>query len=548
MSHFNHAFQKMFLGIKDSALEAFAGQAGTALTQAGIEHGYITSSVTTNGGSTKLTTADLQSYGLGAGTFGLFDSKTYEIQQQTDDNSPCCPLILASASLMTVDKIGPFHGGYQESTKSKMINPKYVNKFYYVPACSPRNAVKSIGTTPYTSQTIGAVATLAAFTPAGADYIDEELCTTTGGTGVGCTIRIKSVDGAGEPQTIALVDAGTGYTVGDTLTIIGADVHAIAATVDVATITPAVTGSCDKEFLCGETYYLRIDLKGSPVLRALHHNAYMTVPAYTGCCSGAEPVGVDPTLVYIQWAEQIIRYPYLSAFVMPVVFDFEGTAWYAPGTTVTLDGTATPVTSAQWWDSYAPAAPWVNENTGGMRLYGAYVDTKFGNCSFQVTDHYELEPVRIYASMVDLNGDPCTFEQICVYTECDGFQGQGFGETVLRDLILSESYLQNVVPSSDPRLREVLHGFDIINSVSRTGAYGRYYIQHVVPRFNNPSGMFDSDQYLLCIPVLDRSTTFETFVNGWLSCNTETTACVQLEAHECGDCIIAPDAALINPN
>lgn len=544
MSHFNHAFQKMFLGIKDSAPEAFAGQAGTALTQAGIEHGYITSSVTTNGGSTKLTTADLQSYGLGAGTFGLFSAENYQIQQIGD--TPCCPLVLASASLMTVDKIGPFHGGYQESTKSKMINPKYVNKFYYIPACSPRNAVKSIGTTPYTSQTVGSVDAGDTIVDGTAVYVTGNTYATTGGTGNGCTVIVTY---AGDAVTAVTVDvAGAGYTDGDTLTIVGPTVGTLA-TFDVDGITPAVTGSCDKEFLCGETYYLRIDLKGSPVLRALHHNAYMTVPAYTGCCSGAEPVGVDPTLVYIQWAEQIIRYPYLSAFVMPVVFDFEGTAWYAPGTTVTLDGTATPVTSAQWWDSYAPAAPWVNENTGGMRLYGAYVDTKFGNCSFQVTDHYELEPVRIYASMVDLNGDPCTFEQICVYTECDGFQGQGFGETVLRDLILSESYLQNVVPSSDPRLREVLHGFDIINSVSRTGAYGRYYIQHVVPRFNNPSGMFDSDQYLLCIPVLDRSTTFETLMTSWLACSSgNPTSCVHLEVHECGDCIIAPDAALINPN
>lgn len=452
MSYFNHAFQKMFLGTKTTTDQAYVNH---VLTQAGIEGGYITTLSTADNATTPIKTSDLLSYGMGPGTYAFFDPNTYEIQQQSGGNSPCCPLILASASLMTVDKIGPFHGGYQESTKSKKINPKYVSRFYYVPACEPRASVVSVGTTPYT--------------------IDEGL-------------------------------------------------------------------TCTKEFLCGETYNLRLDLKGSPILKALHHNAYLELNAYTGCCSDPTPSGVDPTLVYIQWAEQIIRYPYLSAFVMPVVFDFEGTPWYAPGTTVTLDGTATPVTSAQWWDQYAPAAPWAGENTGGMRLYGAFVETQFGNCTFQPSDAYDIQPIRIYASEVDLNGDPCTFEGLCVNTECEGFQGQGFGETVLRDLILSEEYQQNHM-ATDLRIREVTQGNDILNAVSRSTRYGRYYLQHSVPRMMNPSGIYDSDQYLLSIPVMVRSTAFETFVNDWLSCNGSTT-CVQLEVQTCSTCTIEPDTTI----
>ena len=453
MSYFNHAFQKVFLGTKTTTAEAY--NIGGVLTQAGINNGYITTSTKLQGDDVPIHTSDLQNYGMGPGTYAMFDPNTYLIQQQSGGNSPCCPLMLVSASLMTVDKIGQFHGGYQESTKSKIINPRYVTKFYYVPACSPRASVVSVGTTP--------------------------------------------------------------YTIAETMT-------------------------CEKEFLCGENYYLRIDLKGSPVLKALHHNAYMNLHAYTGCCTDPTPSGVDPTLVYIQWAEQIIRYPYLSAFVMPVVFDFEGTPWYAPGTTVTLDNplSPTPVTSAQWWDAYAPSAPWNGENTGGLRLYGAFVDTKFGNCTFQTTDAYEIQPVRIYASEVDMNGDPCTFEGLCVNTECDGYQGEGYGETVLRDLILSESYLQNDV-ANDLRIREVTHGNDIVDAVSRTTMHGRYYIQHSVPRLMNASGIYDNDQYLLSIPVLGQSTPFETFMNNWLSCNGSLPDCVHLEVHTCSTCSIEPD-------
>ena len=49
-------------------------------------------------------------------------------------------------------------------------------------------------------------------------------------------------------------------------------------------------------FICGETYSLRIDVKGSPALRFLDHNAYLTVSAYTGCCAEGSiaPTPVDP--------------------------------------------------------------------------------------------------------------------------------------------------------------------------------------------------------------------------------------------------------------
>lgn len=459
MTYFSHAFKKTFLGTHGDQAETFVGGAGTALVTAGIDNGFVTSSVTTSGGATHLTTADLLNYSMGVGSFAFFDASNYQIVVESDLSSrSCCPLVLASASLMSHDKIGPFHGGYQESTKSKIINPRYVNKFYVVESCLPTPSVVSIGTTP------GSV-------------------------------------GLGDP-------------------------------------------ACCKSFLCGETYYLRIDLKGSPVLRFMQHNAYRTLDAYTGCCADVEPVAVDPTLVYISWADKIVNDPYLKDFVMPVVFDFEGTPWYAPGTTVSLDGTNTPVTPAQWWTVYAPGAPWVNECTAGMRLYGAFVETKFGNCSFQVTDHYELEPVRIYASLVDYTGDPCTFEGLCVIRECEGFQGQGFGETVLRDLILSESYQQNYVNDQNPRIREITLGDDILNSVNRNALYTRYYIQHSVPRFNNPTGVFDNDQYLLEIITTARSTKFESFMDTWLD---KCSDCTQLDEHSCNDCFANIPADVPNP-
>jgi len=149
-------------------------------------------------------------------------------------------------------------------------------------------------------------------------------------------------------------------------------------------------------------------------------------------------------------------------------------------------------------------------------LTGAYVDTKFGDCTFQVSDFYEKEPVKLYASLVDLNGDPCEFETICVVTECEGSQAMGLGESVARDVILSESYRQNFF-ATDLRIREITQGTSVWNYIDRSASYTRYYIQHNVPRFNNPSSTFDNDQYLLEVITEGTITAFEDFVEGWLA-------------------------------
>ena len=140
----------------------------------------------------------------------------------------------------------------------------------------------------------------------------------------------------------------------------------------------------------------------------------------------------------------------------------------------------------------------------------------FDNCTFETTDKYEIEPLIGQVSMLDQTGDPCQFEGVCLH---DGItpganggavlpairtavQVQGSGEQVLRDFILSQSYEQNFVASNDLRIREITLGNDIVNIVPRNALYSSVYILHSVPRFNNPTGVFDNDQYLLRI-ILD---------------------------------------------
>ena len=299
-------------------------------------------------------------------------------------------------------------------------------------------------------------------------------------------------------------------------------------------------GDCCKPFMCGETYYLRLDVKGSPAMRLLNHNSYLTLEAYTGCCPDSPddpaiaPVSTDPVLVYIQWANQILNSPLMNSFVYPVVIDDNLDAWYPPGTPA---ATVAALGGVGTWDNYAsPVVPSFDGLCGGLVLNGAYFETKFQNCTFQVTDFYEVEPLRIYASEVDLNGAPCEFQALCVGVECYGRQVNGIGETIVRDVILSESYRQNHF-ATDFRIREITQGYDLLNAagVSRTGLYDRIYLQHSVPRFYNPTGTFDNDQYLLeiVVPIGDPDGIFGE-ITAWLETCGNT--CVDKTANEGQEC------------
>lgn len=440
MAYFNHAFQKLFLA---------TGATQTAVPVRDLDGSTI--NVTTDGAL--VITPGVHSLGLNqlskvrkdggnaltSGYVGIFDAKTHRTFTPDD----CCPAYIAGSAIYANDKIGSFHGGYQETNKSKIVNPKYVSRLYSQPACSASNEVLHIGATPYT------------------------------------------------------------------------DAEAIAG--------------CQKEFLCDETYSLRIDIKGSPALRFLNRNTYLTVEAYTGCCpdDAVAPEAVDGTLVYIEWAKQIISSQLIAPFLKLVVIAEDGTVLYDPTTNPNdLPG------GAVTWDQYVSPGH-TPGSFAGMILEGAYVDTKFGDCTFQTTDFFEKEPVKIYASLVDMNGDPCTFDNVCTAYECQAKQAEGFGEQVMRNLVLSESYRQNFF-HSDLRIREITQGNQMLEDIDRSAQYDRLYLLHSVPRFNNPTSTFDNDRYLLEFVGLagtgsltQLTTTLSTWLNDCGVCEIEINQCTE---------------------
>lgn len=413
MAYFNHAFQKMFVGT-----DGFQTAPGASTTS------------------------------LSLGEFTFVDPKTWTTPDLIPATTVKCPLVLVSGSIHPNDKIGPYHGGYAETVKSKTINPKYVSAFYRVDPCDAQQAQLTVG----------------------------------------------------------------------------------------ATQSSWETASCSKDFLCGETYNLRVDIKGSPVLRTLTRNTYYTAAAYTGCCpeDAIAPVAVNPLIVYVQWAYQLLNSPLINPFIqVEITYNIlgDGVLWAELG-----DGTSSKANLdlLLGYIQNPSTLPGDATSLAGIIINGAYVDTRFDNCTFYPNDSIIafLEPVKVYASEVDLNGDPCAFSGICVNNTCAPNQLKGTGENIIRDLILTEGYMQQpFYTGTDLRIREITNGNDVYDAIDRFSSYTRYYLQHSVPRFNNPTGTFDNDQYLLEIVTDGTDAAFEAFVAAWLT--NAGSDCVGLVEYTC---------------
>lgn len=334
---------------------------------------------------------------------------------------------------------------------------------------------------------------------------------------------------------------------------------------------------------CGKTQFMRIDVKGSPALRFLNHNAYSIGDSANVCCIEGQEF-IDPAVVAATMSKMVLANPLIKPFVAEADLDAVKTSTlsaagsgyavadavattggsgsgfavnvltlgtsdaidtysvsaagsgYTAGDVLTVDagngdaqitvdtvsegGVIISVTTGtQVVQEVYTIEQTIGEATAGnytpstdpngtskvsatVNYVGAYVDTVFGNCSFDTRDHYNAEPVEIIVSLLDETGNPCN--DCGVATNTAGSMQQTQGEQVIRDLIISERYRQspyNQGNADSARIREIELSDELLAAVDRTATYRAYYVQHSVPRFNNPTGVFDNDQYVYKIYV-----------------------------------------------
>ena len=472
MAYFNHAFNKTF--IADSTLLT-ANTATSALTagQLALVAGGDWESVALPGGA-------------GVPVFAKGEL-AYVVQ----------------GSFYSKDSIGnnPGHGGYKESVKSKGINPKYISRLWKTNCIEATQATASLalgaectpcGTTQFmrmdikgspalrflnhNAYAIGDSANLCCID--GQEFLDPALVLATEAAQVVGNMLAKDAVGydAGNPLitpftkeadldgvlTATLV-GGAGYSVANGVATTVSPAGGSGALINILTVAGGAIA----------TYSFASQGSGYSVGDVLTvtgggANATLTVTAVT---EGGVVVNVTDA------AGQVVS----SIYSIAQAQGLAAAGNYVPSTT--------PNAAAATVDAV-------------VHFVGAYVSTEFGNCSFDTRDFYGKEPVEIIASILDETGDPCNDCGTAARTA--GQMQQTQGEQVIRELILSERYRQspyNQGNRDSARIREIEMSDELLAAVDRSETYRAYYIQHTVPRFNNPTGVFDNDQYVYKVYV-----------------------------------------------
>lgn len=434
------------------------------------------------------------------------------------------PFIIAQGSWYASDKISPALGGYKESVKSKTINPKYVTRVIKVTAKQPRQMVVQVPVS----------------------------------CGLACdtTFRLR-VDVKGSPALRFLshnmyrtLDSYTGCCSTVDPTLLKDPIVTLLNWADQINLSPIFN-----TMVQARVYKHVVSTAATAIGVAATTSQVTITVTNTGMLVGQKVVGVGiPANAFItsliSTTGIVVKYPiqqtaptiattvvvkafsdlYSGAISTPQV----GTATVIPGTgsqtgvgggAVVVAGIATGATiattsagGAYVYSGAADAASFTFTEAPHIELSGAYIETSFGSCTFTPTDKYELEPLLLYTSLTDESGDPCAVSCFTTSNSATGVntsandativqvpvQASGLGETVLRELILDGRYRQEAYPDSSRveslRMREI-EANPGLGNITRSALYDQVMVLHNVPRFNNPTGTFDNEQYLLVFHV-----------------------------------------------
>lgn len=511
--YFNHAFRKDFF-VQPSAV----GDMNTLL-------------------NSTATTA------LTAGKIGFFKATSLAGANSTlvsTNTASTAPFYIIQGSYFNQDKISPALGGYKESVKSKLINPRYISRVMTVAAKSARQMVVNVPVTcGLACDTTYRLRVDVKGSPALRFLSHNMYRTLDSYTGCCSTVDPTLVK---DPVPTLLSWADQINTSPIFNTMVQARVYLWSVTRAASSTAIAATTTSVKLNIAstsGIIIGMKVTGTGIPAnsfVTALTANTDITITYPT---QQTAPTIAGTVSMKFYWdlysgAQGTYGYPATAAggsITTPTYIPGTGTesgvgggATISAGTATNANIGTTSTAGAYIYSAAADAATFTFTEAPHIELTGAYIETKFGACTFTPTDKYDLEPLLMYTSIVDETGDPCA--SFCFTTTNSNtgtntaandatviqtpIQASGSGETVLRNLILSGRYLQNAYPDSTRveslRMREI-EADPMYSVISRTSLYDQVMVLHSVPRFNNPSGTFDNDQYLLVVNVPAGTTT-----------------------------------------
>ena len=493
----------------------------------------------------------------GPGVFGVFD----ESGNTVDITDPeCCDLYIYGASPYSKDKIAPLYGGWQMPIKSKKINPRLIRKFTRIDRCSPFPFVGHLGTTPATSGVINTALDIEILSVTCSGTLTIPNCPTTTNVNVGTSTIVSSANPTASllgsfdiclnPNTnqyqISAVSVSTNnVSDGDIFeVIIGNSPNTCTIRFKVANVAEA-NNQCCYEFRCDTTYHFGFEIMATPVLQAYQRRIFKHLSVYTGCCDPSNPnaVYVNPGYVYYQLAQAIIKDPELSKFVYPIIWA-SNIPFYPPAG---LYEGVTPPAGASTYNDFVNGGladqslavnPYCPFARFGITLVGAYVETRFKDCTFHINDGFNYDPIKVnWAGLVDDVGNKCA-SNLCWYVECYGHKGEGSGEAVVRKIYESEfnrGFEWNI--QDDLRIREVMLGDEILSYASRTNRYYQYQLWFSENNFyNNPEVVNNNPLWQVNIYTLLPIPAFENYFN--LLFTRCGSPCSRLEVVPCATCEI----------
>jgi hypothetical protein len=445
---------------------------------------------------------------LTAGQIGMYAPTSATNSTLATLAASITPFYVIQGSYFSADKIGS-HGGYKESIKSKLVNPKYISRVIKISGKSAVNQVVRVtanGTGLTADETYRLRLDIKG-SPA-LRFLNHQLYRTLdywAGCADATTPSLKK-----DPvmALLAWKDQINSYPIFDQM--VKARVYAAAGAASAAASVASVTTTSAAITWASIPAYAAVGQKVTGT--GIPANAFITAIVSNTATVTYPTQAVAPTIggtVSVSFWNDLY-----SEAVSGSVF--------IPGTSVVSDtSVATSGNGAIVYSAAANAASFTYSNgKPHIEFTLGYVETSFGACTFTPTDKYELEPLVAYAAVVDESGDVClasSFDANAAavtasnpYLSSHGVeiqapvQASGLGETVLRELILDGRYLQNAYPDSSRvdslRMREI-EADPALGQVTRSSLYDKVLVLHNVPRWNNPTSTFDNDQYLLVFNV-----------------------------------------------
>ncbi len=154
----------------------------------------------------------------------------------------------------------------------------------------------------------------------------------------------------------------------------------------------------------------------------------------------------------------------------------------------------------------------------GVKVTGAYADTKFGDCTFEPTDYFSVRPLRINISQIDEAGNPCT-TGVKVTKLQNGQVATQSGEWLRRQYLKASSLEAYNIWNNDPRIREVFDN-QFLTFIDNNKSYVVYYVVYTMNRNRaNWATMHPSDKFetMIAFPVGTSATSFENLFGGYFA-------------------------------